>query len=68
MYFILNFWKVIPIKYLYDKIVNNRSKALVYMLESDILYMVENGIIVDKIIITEEQEDKEEKEVKEDLF
>ena len=58
----------IPIKYLYGKIVNNPSKALVYMLESDILYMVENGIIVDKIIITEEQEDKEEEEVKEDLF
>ncbi|CAN5749217.1 hypothetical protein BH23THE1_BH23THE1_07940 [soil metagenome] len=55
----------IPIKYLYDKIVINPSKALVYMFESDIFYLIENGIIIDKIIITEE-EDKEE--VKEELF
>jgi hypothetical protein len=46
----------IPIKYLYDKIVTNPSKALVYMLESDILYLIENGIIIDKIIITEEED------------
>lgn len=46
----------IPIKHLYDKIANNPSKALAYMLESDIIYLIENGIIIDKIIITEEED------------
>jgi hypothetical protein len=35
------------------------------MLESDILYLIEHGIIIDKKIITEEEE---KEEVKEDLF
>jgi hypothetical protein len=41
----------IPIKYMYDEIVTNPYKGLVYMLESDILYLIEDGVITDKIIL-----------------
>jgi hypothetical protein len=41
----------IPIKYLYDEIITNPSQGLVYMLEGDILYLIENGFIADKIIL-----------------
>ncbi|WP_148685652.1 YncE family protein [Candidatus Nitrosocosmicus hydrocola] len=44
----------IPIKYLYDEIVTNPSQGLVYMLEGDILYLIKNGFITDKIILNSE--------------
>jgi hypothetical protein len=37
---------------------------LVYILDSDIVYLVENGSITDKIIITDDEEEEET----EDLF
>jgi hypothetical protein len=45
----------IPIKYLYDEIAANPSSGLVYMLDNDIVYLIENGSITDKIILTEER-------------
>ncbi len=53
----------IPIKYLYDEMTTNPSNGLVYMLDSDIIYLIENGSIVDKIIITEEEEEEEIKKI-----
>ncbi|WP_458720626.1 hypothetical protein [Candidatus Nitrosocosmicus sp. R] len=54
----------IPIKYLYDEIVVNPSNGLVYMLDNDIVYLIENGSISNKIILNA----GEEQEVEENLF
>ncbi len=53
----------IPIKYLYDEIVANPASGLVYMLDGDIVYLIENGSIADKIIIAQEEENEETKDL-----
>jgi hypothetical protein len=56
-------FKTLEEKQIYDEIVANPSSGLVYMLDSDLLYLIQNGSITDKIIIVEEEEEETE-----DLF
>jgi hypothetical protein len=41
----------IPIKYLYDGIIVNHSNGLIYMVDGDIVYVIEGGSVIDKIIL-----------------
>jgi DNA-binding beta-propeller fold protein YncE len=50
----------IPIKYLYDEIAVNPSNGLVYMQDSDIVYLIENEIITHKIILSSSEVQGEE--------
>jgi len=46
----------IPIKYLYDELATNPSSGLVYMQDRDIIYLIQNGSITDKIILSSSEE------------
>ena len=41
----------IPIKYLYDGIIVNPSNGLIYMVDGNIVYIIEGGSVIDKIIL-----------------